>query len=817
MFTSTYIKVILPKPLPVLYTYEVPNEWVNEIEVGKRVEVQFGKRRIYAALVHSFTSKPNEVARIKPILSVLDESPIVYKQQIKFWEWMSHYYMCTLGDVMNAALPAAFKLSSESSFLKNPMSEFDELSLSGDEFMIVEALEFQERLSLSEIQQIVSKKSVFKLIKGLLNKQIIYIEESLKTRYKPKVATFIELSDIFKADLAQKELLDDLNKATKQQAIVLAFLDQYYKGVHQVKKTDLLKKANASGASLKSLVDKGVFKLIELEIDRVQIVENQLEENVLNEEQRQALQKIQQLYNEKSTVLLHGITSSGKTHIYVELIKQVVNEGKQVLFLLPEIALTAQLIQRLRRWLGDVGIYHSKFNDSERIEIWNKVYDGTYKIVVGARSALLLPFESLGLIIADEEHDVSYKQFDPAPRYQARDSAIFLASLHQAKVLLGSATPSFESNYNALTKKYGKVEVKNRFGGVQPPEIFFADLKEARKRKQMMGALTPMLKDAMDEVLSEGNQVILFQNRRGYAPYLNCASCNWIPYCKNCDVSLTYHKFSEDLRCHYCGYRENVMHQCRQCKSPEMELRGMGTERIEDELKLLFPDAKVGRMDYDTVKNKAGHEKIIKRLENREIDILVGTQMVTKGLDFEKVKLVGVLNADALLYYPDFRSLERAYQMLKQVSGRAGRKQERGKVIIQISDVTHPIADLLVRDDGYEKLFTKDMLERQAYKYPPYLRLIKVTFKHKDYQIVEKGAQLFAKNLKTKWGSRIIGPIKPVISKIKLQYIREITIKVEKKSAILEELKQSIRNEMDNLYQYQEYRALRINIDVDSF
>lgn len=817
MFTKSYIKVILPQPLPVLYTYEVPSELLPDIAIGKRVEVQFGKRRIYAALIHSICEKPEEVAFIKPIVSVLDEAPIVELWQITFWEWLSDYYMCTLGDVMNAALPAAFKLSSESTFLKNPYAEYEESTLSGDEFLIVDAFSFQDELKMEDIQLIVSKKSVFTLIKGLLTKQIIYIQEELKQKYKAKTAAFVKLSEAYQSESQQEILLDNLKSASKQQAIVLEYIHQTQ--IHQplIKRATLLKLAKSNAASLNALVEKGVFDLLELEIDRVDAVENALEENILNDDQARAVTEITALFQKQSTVLLHGITSSGKTHVYVELIKAAVKEDKQVLFLLPEIALTAQLIQRLRRWLGDVGIYHSKFNDAERIEIWNKVQDGTYKIMVGARSALMLPFQQLGLIIADEEHDLSYKQTEPAPRYQARDAAIYLAHLHSAKMLLGSATPSFESYFNAHIKKYGLVELKNRFGGIQPPEILLADLKEARKRKQMVGALTPKLKDAIDDVLAKKGQVILFQNRRGYAPYLTCASCNWIPYCKNCDVSLTYHKFSEDLRCHYCGYKELVMSQCRQCKSPEMELRGLGTERIEDELKLFFPDANVARMDYDTVKSKHGHEKIIHQLEQGEIDILVGTQMVTKGLDFDNVKLVGVLNADALLYYPDFRSLEQAYQMLQQVSGRAGRKNERGKVIIQMSDCSHPITQYLMEENGYQNLFKKEMLERQAFQYPPFLRLIKVVLKHKDYNIVEKGAQLMAHQLRAKWGKRIIGPIKPVIAKLKLMYIREITIKIERKTASIEDLKRDITKEMAHLDQFQEYRSMRIFVDVDAY
>lgn len=807
----------MPQALPQLYTYEVPQEFLSEISIGKRIEVQFGKRKIYAAIVHSFCEKPDEVTFIKPILSVMDDEPIIHDWQLGFWEWMADYYMCTMGDVMNAALPAAFKLSSESTFLKNPLSDYNEMELSDEEYLIVEAFHFQEELSLQDIQQITSKTSVIKLIKGLISKEIIYIKEELKEKYKAKTKAFVRLNETYQDQDALRELLDSLVRADKQLAIVLTYLDMVQRGETPIAKADLLEKSNAGESSLKALVSKEVLEIEYLEVDRLEDADNELQSNELNPLQTKALQEIKEYFKTKQTVLLHGITSSGKTHVYVDLIKETVAKGKQVLFLLPEIALTAQLIQRLRRWLGDVGIYHSKFNDAERVEIWNKVQQGHYKVVVGARSALFLPFQSLGLVVADEEHDTSYKQYDPAPRYQARDSAIYLAHLHGAKVLLGSATPSFETYYNALKDKFGLVEIQQRFGGVQPPEIHLADLTMARKKKQMAGALTPALQEAIGNVLDQKGQVILFQNRRGYAPYLTCGNCSWIPYCKNCDVSLTYHKFADDLRCHYCGYREKLIHQCRQCKAPQMELRGMGTERIEDDLKLAFPTANVARMDYDTVKSKHGHEKIIHRLEVGDIDILVGTQMVTKGLDFDNVKLVGVLNADALLYYPDFRAVERAYQMLMQVSGRAGRKGQRGQVIIQMSDVKHSIVDYILSDNGYQQLFKKDMLERKAYRYPPYIRLSKIVLKHKDHTVVEKAAQQLAMQLRTNWGKRIIGPTAPIISKIKMLYIREVTLKIERNLTSIEQLKIDIRQAQDDLYQFQEFRSLRIQVDVDAY
>lgn len=817
MSDTAYIEVILPQPLPKLYTYSVPRDLRAGVVPGKRVEVQFGKRRIYAALVHAFVPQPEAVSQIKPILSVLDSEPIVTPLQFEFWHWLAEYYMCTYGDVMQAALPSAFKLSSESIFCRYPGTEWNGEDLTEDEYLIAEAFEFREELTLSEIQQIVNKKSVIGLIKDLIAKHILYIREELVEKYQPRMESFVELEDEWQSDDSLRHLLDELNRAPKQLSLVLAYLDKKINGELPVRRPDLLSKAEASSASLNGLVTKGVFRIVEMEVERISEEENELRKNVLGEAQAVALDSIKKELQTKPVTLLYGETASGKTHIYVELIRDAVESGKQVLYLLPEIALTDQLIRRLRNWLGDVGIYHSKFNDAERVEIWHKVLDGRYKVVVGARSAVFLPFRSLGLIIVDEEQDSSFKQYDPAPRYNGRDSAVFLANLHKAQVIMGSATPAYESFYHSNSGKYGKVELKRRYSDSLPPEILLADLSIARKRREMNGALTPMLQEAIDETLKENGQVILFQNRRGYAPYLACHECNWIPKCRNCDVSLTYHKFTDDLRCHYCGYREAPVSKCRSCGTPHLELRGMGTERIEDDLKVMYPAATVARMDFDAVRTKHGHERIIHRLESGDIDILVGTQMVTKGLDFERVRLVGVLNADALLYYPDFRSAERAFQLLKQVSGRAGRKNERGKVIIQVSDPQHPVITQLLSGNGYEDLFRFEMKERKDFLYPPYVRMIRIIVKHKDARLAEKGCRHLGDLLRKQWGSRVLGPVKPLIGRIKTLYIRELTIKIERNSKVIHKIKDSVFSAVDELNQYQEYRALRIYADVDPY
>lgn len=816
MFDEQCIHVILPLALPRLYTYSVPEELLDEVAVGKRVEVQFGQRKLYAALVHSFTQDLPE-GPIKPIVSVLDEEPILHEWQIEFWTWLSGYYLAYMGEVMTAALPSAFKLSSETTFLKNPAAKYSDSDLSGDEFQVMEALDFQDELSLDDIQLILSRKSVMAVIKSLVQRRLLYLQEELVERYKPRVKPYVRLAIASRDEAALNQIFEGLKRATKQQVLLTDLLRITDGDLSKaVAKKELLQESGTSAAVFKALVDKGVLEVEDREVDRLEDSDGELETNELDEQQTVALASVRDQFKDKEVVLLHGITSSGKTHVYVELIRESVAAGKQVLFLVPEIALTSQLIRRLRRWLGDIGVYHSRFNDRERIEIWRKVQDGRYSVVIGARSSMFLPFGDLGLVIVDEEHDMSYKQVDPAPRYHARDAAIYLAHMHQAKVILGSATPSFETYFNAQQGRYGLTEMSKRYRDIQPPKMVFSDLGRARHRDSMQGPLTMDMSDAVLETLEGKGQVILFQNRRGYAPYLMCGSCNHIPQCRNCDVSLTYHKYTQDLRCHYCGYRQASPRACTSCHSQDMQLKGMGTERIEDELRILYPDAQVARMDLDAVRRKHGHERIIARLEDGEIDILVGTQMVTKGLDFENVKLVGVLNADALLYFPDFRAIERAYQTLMQVSGRAGRKGKRGKVIIQMSDMSHPIIKYLKHERGYWELYRLEIGERREFKYPPFIRYMRIILKHKDYRIVERGAQKMADALKREWGTRIQGPIKPVIARIRNQHIREITVKMERKADVIRAIKDDFWKQRDELYQYNEFRSLRIYADVDA-
>lgn len=814
---NNYVQVILPLALPKLYTYAVPVTLQEQLQPGMRVEVQFGRQKLYTAIVHSLTSIPPESYVPKEILSVVDEQPIVTARQLAFWEWMAAYYMCTMGEVMQAALPAYFKLDSETSFVKNPENNTDILELPDDEYMIAEALNHQETLSLKDISDILQRKTISKPVKSLLSKRIMYVKETLHEKYVPKFEVFVVLNPLFaQHQLPSKEAFDAVQKYPKQEALLLAFIE-LNKDKAGVKRTELLKKAGVTGEVLKTLVKKEIFTLEEKIVDRITPKEaERLGNYVLSEEQQTVLQQIKAHYTDKEVVLLHGITSSGKTLLYVEQIKEQLRQGKQILYLLPEIALTAQLVQRLEKLLGNIAVYHSKFNNAERVEIWNKVLRNETQIVVGARSAVFLPFSDLGLVIVDEEHDASYKQYDPAPRYQCRDAAIYLAKQHQAKVLLGSATPSIESYVNAKTGKYGLVRLVSRYGDVQPPEIEFISLTDANKKKEIASGITYLLRDEIQAALDKKEQVILFQNRRGYAPYIACGNCNWIPQCRNCDVSLTYHKYTHDLRCHYCGFTQPVMHTCGACGAPDLQQRGLGTERIEEDLKVMFPAARVARMDYDTVKSKHGHNKLIDAFEDGEYDILVGTQMVTKGLDFDRVSLVGVLNADALLFYPDFRAMERAYQLLLQVSGRAGRREKRGKVTIQIGNVHHAIAGFML-EKSYEDFYQAQMQERKEFHYPPFSRLIQLTLKHKDIKTTIEAADKLSNYLHTKYSGWIVGPNAPIIQKINNYYLRDILVKVPRNYKELSRVKYDIQQAIHGLYQFQSFKQLKVVIDVDCY
>jgi primosomal protein N' (replication factor Y) (superfamily II helicase) len=813
---TKFVDVIVPLAVPNLYTYRVPLELNDAVEVGQRVVVQFGKNKLYTAVVALVHDKAPLQYTAKYLHAVLDEQPIVNNIQISFWQWMADYYCCTIGEVMLAALPAALKLSSETRVLLNP--DFtDKSQLSDEEYLIVDALEIQQVLSLQDISDILQKQTVYPHIKSLLQQKAVVLEEELKEKFKPKIKAFVFLNERYKNNT--EEAFNLLNRAPKQADILLIFLQMVKDNAHgRVDKLKLQEASNSNASNITALVEKNIFELEEIEVGRFVFDPSKASSSPkLSEEQTRASEEIKQHFIDKQTVLLHGVTGSGKTEIYVHLMAEYIAKGGKCLYLVPEIALTTQLVGRLKSFFGDrVGVYHSKFNDNERVEIWqNTINENRYDVVIGARSALFLPFEKLDLIIVDEEHESSFKQYEPAPRYHARDAALMLAKMHECKVLLGSATPSIESYWNAKENHFGLVELFTRYSGVMLPEIFCADIQEEQKRKKMHSHFSSFLIEHIKQALENKEQIILFQNRRGYAPLWSCEDCGWVPQCHQCDVSLTYHKHSHLLSCHYCGQSEKPPITCKACGSSKLKMVGFGTEKIEEELAIFFPAVKIARMDLDTTRTKHAHANIIEQFENRDIDILVGTQMVTKGLDFDNVGLVGVLNADLMLSFPDFRAFERSYQLMAQVSGRAGRQQKRGKVVIQTYNPNHWVIQKVMYND-YAGLYQQEILERRNFKYPPFYRLISLTFKHKDRSVTDKAAQWFTQQLIEKLGKpRVLGPETPYVSRIRNYYLKTALIKFER-NASAKAVKQILNEQTTLLSQHKEFKSVRVVVDVDS-
>lgn len=810
-----FVEVIVPVSIPNTFTYGVPVEMHDRIKIGQRVQVQFGKRKRYSAVVVKSLEKVQVDYEVKPIISILDEEPLITTTQIWFWKWMSNYYMANIGDVLSVALPSALKLSSESSVKLILEHEFDASELSDDEYLVFEALSTKNELKIQEIQLILGKKNVYPILTKLIQKRIVAMKETLKQRYKPKTETYVRLSDSFKDEQEKKAILDALDNAPKQLTIVLTYLSIHLNELTWIRKKDLLKKANVSSAVFKALCEKQIFIEKQQQIDRLQNdYFGDLKANLSNE-QTTAFHNVKEGFKENKPVLLHGITGSGKTHIYIKLIEEQIQQEKQTLYLLPEIALTSQIIQRLRNHFGnDVGIYHSKFTDAERVEIWNKTRSKTYKVIVGARSALFLPFQDLGMVIIDEEHDTSYKQFDPSPRYHARDSALVLAHKWNANCLLGSATPSFESYFNAKQNKYKLVELNQRFGDIALPEIEVVNMLKQFIPGKTYQKFSKRLVDELRLVHQENKQSILFRNRRGYSSLVQCTACANTIKCENCDVSLTYHKFRDQLECHYCGFKQKVPYRCSACGHNELEQIGLGTERIQEEINVFIPSAKIGRMDLDTTRNKNGHEKIIQKFEQKEIDILVGTQMVTKGLHFKDVRLVGVLNTDGILKFPDFRVSERAFQLLEQVSGRAGRSGQQGKVIIQVRDDKDIVLSFLKKHD-YIGFFEATIGERWKWKYPPYYRQIKLSLKHKDWKTNYQASIQLSNLLREKSNQMIKGPSEPSVAKVNNYFIQEILVTIEKNQQEIIKTKQLIQKAIDYIKQQKGNSQLRINVDVD--
>lgn len=791
------------------------------IKVGARVIVQFGKGRVITAVVAVIHTTPPTGYQAKYIQELLDEEPLVTGYQLRLFEWMAGYYLCNIGEVLNVALPSGLKITSQSRIQVNPDFDYEQLLTTQEQFLL-EEIRKKDSLNYEELSRLTDQKNVTSVIKSLTAKRAVIIFEEVQEKYKPKVIRKVRLTDSYLHSVV--DLINSLNKQARQQDVVLKYLSYVpVQGNPDLNKKGLEKSAfskdeNLSDSALQTLLKRGVFEQFDITVSRFdEIPDVPLKEIKLTEAQEKASKEILDGFEKKDVVLLHGITGSGKTEVYIHLIQQALESGSQVLYLLPEIALTTQIVVRLKKVFGDqMGIYHSKFSDNERVEVWKSIVEGKYRFVVGVRSAVFLPFDMLGLIIVDEEHETSYKQYDPAPRYHARDVAVLMASLHKAKVLLGSATPSLESYFHALKGQYGLVEMHQRYGAAALPDFVLIDTKAERKKRKMREEFSSVLYEHLEHNLKIGEQSILFQNRRGYSPYLRCEECDWISECFNCAVSLTYHMKAAELRCHYCGHKEEVPRTCPNCGSPKVKTVGYGTEKLEDQLKLFFPQARVQRMDLDTTRAKNAYQQIIQSFEKGEIDILVGTQMISKGLDFDNVSMVGIFDADRIIHFPEFRASERAFQMLTQVSGRAGRRADKpGKVLVQTANPAQTLLERIVNGD-YKGMYAHEIVERENYNYPPFSRLIKLTVKHLDSAVAERAAIQLAEALTHQLGkSRVLGPEPPLVERVRNQFLFDILIKLEREKVNFRAVKSFIKEKVLDLLTDKKLRNISVVIDVD--
>ncbi len=821
---SEFVEVVLPLPLQATFTYRIPPEMRTlPIGVGFRVIVPFGRKKFYTGIVVGLPMSAPSGYEIKDVAMVIDDSPIVRNPQLKLWEWVADYYLCSSGDVYRAAVPSGLKIESETFVEVNPDFDFSAFPLKNDlENEIYQLVEHLEQTSISEIVKKLDRRGTAASVNRLVARGVLIVAEKLVERYVTKKQTCVRLAP----GLAEGEAFARVGSARKQETLLLALLDlsrQVAQGGTQesaaadIPKDRLLERAGVSAAILSSMVKKGIVEQYTIEINRFRYDGRPLKKlPVLSEPQQEALEKLHLLWKEKDVNLLHGITSSGKTEIYIHLVNHLLRRGDQVLYLVPEIALTAQLTRRLQEVFGEkVVVYHSKFSDNERVDIWKKLLASHEPLLVlGARSSVFLPFARLGLVIVDEEHESSYKQFDPAPRYNARDVAMVLARFHGAKTLLGSATPSVETYYKARQGKFGLVTLDKRYGDVALPEMEVVDMRRAREAKELEGAFARATVRRAKEAVSGGKQVIFFQNRRGYAPMVRCRQCAWVPRCEHCDVSLTYHRALRQLQCHYCGAVYPIPQVCPQCKEPAIEEIGYGTERVEDELAALLPGVTMLRMDLDSTRNKHSHEQIIEAFSEGKANVLVGTQMVTKGLDFKDVEVVGVLNADAVINYPDFRSGERGFNMLEQVSGRAGRGDgSRGRVVVQTYEPSHPILGYVASHD-YEGFYNDEVEQRRKHFYPPFVRLIYVYIKHRDRAVVARLADSYAGRLRQLLGGRVFGPDEPAVARVQNLYIRRIMLKIEVNASI-SKIKELLRQTYLDLHSDPAMRQATLYYDVD--
>ena len=817
-----FVDVILPLPLNSCFTYALPEDMAGQVQQGCRVVVPFGKKKFYTGIVRNLHYLKPEGYEVKEVTAVLDAHPILLPMQFKFWEWLSDYYLCTQGDVYKAALPSGLKLESETVVEYNLDFEATE-RLPEREQRVLDLLAAEPEQSVTKLEKESGLKNILSVVKSLLDKGAIFVKEELKCTYKPKMETRVRLTEAARNERRLHFFFDELQRrAPKQLDLLMKYIELsgFLGGnnVREVPKAELLQRASATPAVFGGLVEKGIFEVYQQEVGRLNgnLPSGVLQPlNSLNVHQQRAYDEMCESFRQKNVCLLYGVTASGKTELYIHLIDAVLRQGKQVLYLLPEIALTTQITERLKRVFGSrLGIYHSKFPDAERVEVWQKqLSERPYDIILGVRSSVFLPFQRLGLVIVDEEHENTYKQQDPAPRYHARNAAIVLASMYGAKTLLGTATPSIESWYNATIGKYALVELKERYKEIQLPEIIPVDIKELQHKKRMNGPFSLLLLQYVREALEQKEQVILFQNRRGFAPMIECHTCGWVPRCKNCDVSLTYHKGLGQLTCHYCGYTQPVPRKCPACEGVDLRNRGFGTEKIEDDIQALFPDARVARMDLDTTRTRAAYERIIADFEQGRTDILIGTQMVSKGLDFDHVSVVGILNADTMLNYPDFRAYERAFQLMAQVAGRAGRKNRRGRVILQTKSIDHPIIPQVIAND-FEGMAGGQLAERQLFHYPPYYRLVYVYLKNRNETLLDLMAQIMATRLRALFGTRVLGPDKPPVARVQTLFIRKIVVKIET-SAPLARARQLLVQVQREMLAEDRFKSLIVYYDVD--
>lgn len=817
-----YAEVLLPLPLYSTFTYHIPDEMVGKIKVGYRVIVPFGRKKSYTAIVTAVSPIAPQGYEVKDITMMLDDYPIIRHPQLKLWEWISEYYLSAPGDVYKAAIPAGLKVESETFIeLNNDFEENEENRLNEREIIVCQLLDHNGRMTPAEIEKKTGFKNVEAVVSHLLEREAIIISEKLVERYRSRKETYVKLTAIQGDNNAIHVAFEKVKGAKKQETTLLALIElsgftQKATPLKEVSRQELLERSGTTPAIVKAMADKGIVEIYKKEINRFRyngLVGGELPK--LSEAQSKALDEIHRSFISHDISLLHGVTSSGKTEIYIHLISYILNQGNQALYLVPEIALTTQLTHRLQRVFGDkVIIYHSKFSDNERVDIWKKLLTSREPcVVIGARSSLFLPFSNLSLVIVDEEHESSYKQQDPAPRYNTRDVATVLASMHGAKTLLGSATPSIETYFKATSGKYGFIELSERFDGVKLPEIEIIDMNLARRKRTTTGTFSERTRTLATEAISRGEQVIFFLNRRGYAPLARCKQCGWVPKCENCDVSLTYHRRYNQLICHYCGATHPLPNICPACKDPGVDVLGYGTERVEDEVETTFPDVKIARMDLDTTRNKDGYENIIDDFSKRRSQILVGTQMVTKGLDFDGVSLVGVINADSLINFPDFRATERAFNMLEQVAGRAGRRQAQGIVTIQTTQPSHPILSFLKNHD-YKGYYEDEIDERKRFNYPPFTRLIYIYLKHRDNDTLTELSVIYSNKLRELFGNRVFGPEEPMIGRIQSLYIRKIMLKIEI-NASMKKVKAILRNTFEQMHQNPRMKGLVIYYDVD--